>query len=162
MKSLAGLIFLALFLIGPPTSSAQVQVGGQVDYGDDTDLGLGGRIELGLGAAVPLRFIGTFDYFFPDRDDLDYWEANGNLAYTLSLPGSNWSPYFGGGLNVAHITIENLFEDSSRTELGANLLGGFKYVAGPIVPFGEIRLEISGGEQFVLAGGFLFSIGPGF
>lgn len=160
MKSLAAATFLALLLIGPQTSSGQVQLGGQVDYGENTDLGLGGRSELGLPTPLPLRLLGTFDYFFPERDDLDYWEANANLTYTLPIPTSNWSPYFGGGLNVAHIAIKNPFEDRSRTELGANLLGGFKYVAGPIVPFGEVRVEISGGEQFVLAGGLLFTVGP--
>ena len=156
MKRLLAAAFLALSLIGPSTSRAQATIGGQVDYGQDTDFGVGGRIELGLPTVAPVRLVGSFDYFFPDRDELDYWEANANLTFTKALRRSSLWPYFGGGLNLAHSDLGN----RSRTEAGANVLVGIKYVGAPAVPFAELRAEIFGGEQFVLTGGLLFLVGP--
>lgn len=61
-------------------------------------------------------------------------------------------PYLGGGLNIARVEAGTL-ED---TELGVNIVGGSKFDAEGVTPFVEARVEIEGGEQFVLTGGFLF------
>ncbi len=108
-----------------------------------------------------ISFIGAFDYFFPEKprlaDDVEYWEVNLNVVYTIPVNHRSLSPYAGGGLNIARRTVDT----ASETDIGANLLAGVRYVAGPIVPFGELRFELGGGEQFVLAGGLLFNLWAG-
>ena len=45
---------------------------------------------------------------------------------------------------------------ASDTDLGLNLLGGTLFGRGKVNPFVELRVELAGGEQFVLTGGVLF------
>lgn len=155
-----------------PLAGQGVAIGPQVSNSRDTDLGVGLRAVLDLGPLdFGLRVIGSFDVFFPDdyefdeggveiTGDADYWEANLNLAYELGLPLIPIKPYLGGGLNVAHISLEGTPNDEAfmldRTDTGVNVLGGVEIDAGPIAPFLEFRYEILGGEQWVITGGILF------
>jgi hypothetical protein len=122
------------------------------NWGDATDVGLGLRYESGMTWLLPragtLRFIGQFDYFFPDGP-LNYWEINGNLVNVFAIPNVQAAGYVGAGLNIA--TLSN---GASATEVGANLLAGIR-LPGAFRPFLEGRLELGGGEQFVLAAGFM-------
>lgn len=155
-RSLFAVCLLSL-LAWPAALTAQVDVGPQASWADDADFGVGGRVVLGIPAAIPLAAIGSFDYFFPS-DDFDYWEINGNVVYEFAVPSGVVAPYVGAGLNVAHASVASV----SETEIGFNLLGGARFDAGQFTPFGELRVELSGGEQFVLTGGVLFNVGPGF
>lgn len=138
------------------------RLGAQLSWGDDTDLGLGARVEVGLpnvftttGALARTYFIGSFDYFFVDCNECTYWELNGNLAVPIAAAGVD--PYVGAGLNIAHISLDlGILDDQSDTELGVNLLGGVRFPIGTVSSFGEARLELGGGEQFVLTFGVLF------
>ena len=91
-------------------------------------------------------------------EDRSYWELPGNLAYFFKVEASSsLAPYAGGGLNIAHKSKE--FDDgrsASDTDLGLNLLGGTLFGRGKVNPFVELRVELAGGEQFVLTGGVLF------
>ena len=114
--------------------------------------------------------IGSFDYFFPDDGsgsvegvsyDLSYFEVNANVAYPFVIEDSPLLPYVGGGLNLARISLDldmpGASASESETELGLNLLGGSKFdIGAAVVPFLEFRVELSGGEQFVISGGILF------
>src|SRR5690606_18755978 len=103
----------AALVIG--TADAQAQAFGvQGSWGDDTDLGIGARLELGLpnlltseGPLSNTFLIGSFDYFFPDFcdeiDDCSYWEINGNIA--VPITSSTIDPYAGAGLNIAHMSV---------------------------------------------------------
>ena len=141
------------------------QFGIQGSWGDDSDFGIGARIEYGLpnlltnsGPFSRTFLIGSFDYFFPDcPDDVDctYWEINSNLA--IPLVASGIDPYVGAGLNIAHVSAELEGSDlgGSDTEVGLNLLGGLRFPLGGVSAFAEGRIELGGGEQFVLTFGAL-------
>lgn len=165
---------------GAATLEAQdVKIGAQASFAQDTDFGIGPRVELGLTPAIPgLVVAGSFDYFFPgDRTvqegegvgstDTDYWELNANLIYgfeVASAPGVE--PYFGAGLNFSHasgqITTPGGTVEASDDNAGVNLVGGAKFPLTGLTTFLEMRLELKGDDplgiedQFVLAGGILF------
>jgi opacity protein-like surface antigen len=154
-------VFTALLLLGPATAMGQVQFGGQLSFGSDQDVGLGGRLLANVSSLEHWDFIGTFDWFFPDEpvgQDRTYWEVNGNLAYNFDIAGApSISPYVGGGLNIAHFSREDADgSGNSDTDLGLNLLGGLQFEAKAVTPFVELRVELSGGDQLVITGGLLF------
>lgn len=146
-------IFAVALLALPGTARGQdVQLGPQLSVADDVDLGLGGRAVFNVGDPGGWEGIGSFDVFFPDSD-IDYWELNGNLVYNFPVEETRtFFPYLGGGLNVAHASAGT----ADDTELGLNLVGGGKFDAEGMTPFVEARVEIEGGEQFVITGGLLF------
>ncbi len=165
MKKLLG-ITCALALLGSTGDLlGQVSVGPQLSYADDAEFGLGVRAVVDFSPfGQGLEGYGSFDYYFPDAPlgaDIDYWEINANLAYAFRIVGApTITPYAGGGLNIAHgsVTIDGFGTpvNGSDTQLGLNLLGGTRFQAGPVRPFAEIKIELEGGEQFVIAGGVLF------
>lgn len=166
MRRLLVAVCLAALVAVPSTAHAQMDLGGQLSWGDDADFGIGARVVLGLPfEQVPLEVIGTFDYFFPDEGpggaDVTYWELNANIVYRIPVQVPMLTPYAGTGINIAHASVDAEGVDVSDTEVGINLLGGIKYNAGPVTPFGEMRFELDGGEQFVLSFGVLFNVGPG-
>ncbi|MDX1577917.1 MAG: hypothetical protein R3266_05510, partial [Gemmatimonadota bacterium] len=117
------------------------------------------------------RAVGSFELFFPGDDfeigdttaedagaDVDYWEANVNVVYDL-LPLLPITPYVGGGLVFAHTEITGTPDgllDRDATDTGLNLLAGVELDAGSATPFVEVRLEIDGGDQWVVTGGIVF------
>lgn len=173
MSKLLTAASLAILLLVPTALHAQVGLGGQLSVADDADLGLGVRATFGLPTPTPLEIITTADYFFPDGAlgvDVSYWEINANLVYLFQIPASIIAPYAGGGLNFARASYSvDLSEidpgfpavEGSETDVGVNLLGGARFNLGSsITPFGELRIELGGGEQFVFSGGVLFRLGP--
>lgn len=166
MKRLLPALIPALLLFVPPSAAGQVNLGAQIGWGNDADFAFGGRLTaLGPWVTPPIEFSAAFDYFFPEKpplaDDVEYWEVNVNAAYIIPVNHPSLSPYAGAGLNIARGTVEGAGGSVSETDLGLNLLAGVKYVTGAIVPFGEVRLEIGGGEQFVLTGGLAFNLWAG-
>jgi opacity protein-like surface antigen len=154
------LVMAILFLaVGADSARAQdFRWGPELSLAEDADFGLGARIEFDFDGP-PLTLIGSFDYFFPDPDDVDYWELNANLVYNFRIADApSITPYAGGGLNIAHVSIDrgDSFDDASDTDPGLNILGGVKFDAGPVTPFVEIKFEIEGGDQFIVTGGLLF------
>lgn len=161
----------ACLLYGAAPAAAQVGFGPQVSYAEDFDLGIGARLQFGMGSlfgdeGIPGSLIGiaAFDWFFPDCGDIDcsYLEFNANGAYPFARE-SEFSPYLGAGLHFARWSSDadtglgDLGDDA--TEIGLNLLGGLLYDLGSFSAFGEGRFEIGGGEQFVLTLGILFGGG---
>ena len=149
----------AALVVGTADVQAQAFVV-QGSWGDDTDFGIGARLELGLpnlltteGPLSNTFLIGSFDYFFPDFcdaiDDCSYWEINSNLA--VPITSSTIDPYAGAGLNIAHMSVL----DQCDTEVGMNLLGGLRVNLGGLGEFGEGRFVVGGDEQFVLTFGVL-------
>lgn len=164
-RTLAVLGCLAFLAVGATDLQGQVRFGVQGSYGDDTDFGIGGRLATSLRSlipATPLEFHASFDYFFPDDEgtgaDITYWEINTNVAWMIPVTRTSVAPYAGGGLNIAHFAIDITgFGSADDTEVGLNLLGGIQFrTRTRLRPFVEVRVELSGGEQFVLAGGLLF------
>ena len=163
MKRLLGTLCAVMLLGGAEFAYGQVGVGAQLSWADDTQFGIGARAVVDLTPFTNgLEAIGSFDYFFPDQPlgaDINYWELNANLAYVFQGVPSV-APYLGGGLNFAHASVSvdalGIPVGASQTKLGLNLLGGARLNMGPVTPFGELRIELGGGEQFVIAGGVMF------
>ena len=165
MKNLWRVVLGSVVAVAISAGSAEAQrFGVQGSWADDADFGIGARVELGLpnlltseGPLANTFLIGSFDYFFPDVDALDYWEINANLAVPLVASGID--PYVGAGLNVAHASVSTEFLgeeiEGSDTEIGLNLLGGLRIPIGGLATFVEGRFELGGGEQFVLTFGAL-------
>jgi hypothetical protein len=168
------LALLALIQFAPAEAEAQVSFGPYVAWADDTDLGVGGRVDVGLGNAFgadsgPFQNIflnSGVTYFFWDCDegfdevDCSFIEINGNLAVPFTLEGSSIQPYAGTGLNIARVSVEvsdNPFlDEADDTEVGLNVLGGIFFPISDLRGFAEAKIELSGGEQFVLSAGILF------
>lgn len=164
IKSLFAGAVLALGLAAVAPSSAQAQVGFVVQgsYGLDYEaLGIGGGVNLGLGSLTAnhgIRLETTFDYFLTD-DPLSVWEINSNLLKDIP---SIANLYIGAGLNYANFSFDDngvcgiVDCDASSSEIGLNLLGGYKLGSGKAAPFVQARFSLGGGEQLVLTGGFRF------
>lgn len=135
--------------------------GAQIDYGTEVEaIGVGARVEYSLASMVPsltdFRFVGSFDWFFPDA--IDYFEINAGVATSFPMSGGAMTPYAGAGLNYARASADVPgFGSVSNSEVGLNIMGGLRFrPMGSLVPFVEARLELGGGEQFVISGGLLF------
>lgn len=156
-------VLVPLFILAFAPAAGAVQVGGQLLYGDDTDLGLGARLEVGTSELFEYtRFQGDFNWYFPDDGngvDLTFWEIDGNLLYAFDgfTTSDAVSIYAGGGLNLAHASVDFTNGGSnSDTDLGVNLLGGLNVPLGQVSGFAEMRITLSGSEQYTLAFGLLF------
>ena len=143
---------VALFLF-PVSADAQVHIGPQVSYGGDTEVGVGARVVANVESLAHWDFIGTFDVFFPGNG-VDYWEANGNLAYNFGIPEApSLSPYVGIGLNIAHISNGS----ADDTDLGINFFAGTQFESSSsVTPYAEVRIVAEAAEQVVLTVGLLF------
>ena len=75
-------IVLALLLMIPVSALADVDFGGQLMYGDDADLAVGGRVEIDTPELQEnSRIALDFNWFFPDDPpgaNLTFWTANMN------------------------------------------------------------------------------------
>jgi opacity protein-like surface antigen len=163
---IATAVLLLSGLAVPRAEARDMRLGLEANWADDADFGIGARVDFDLDAIRPgLGGIASFDYFFPDdaeslrpiglNADVNYWEINANATY--GLPG-RLAPYVGAGLNLSHgglgVNVGGLeVADSGNTDAGLNLLGGIR-VADRL--FGEARVELGGGKQFILTLGFLF------
>ncbi len=169
MRKLLFAVCLSTLVCLPSTLPAQVDIGAQGSWGDDSDFGVGARLTIGIpSAAVPIAVIGSFDWFFPSQPtgiDLTYWEANGNVVFMFPIQDPRFRPYGGLGLNVARFESKVVgtpgTESFGETNLGLNLLVGALLDVGKLKPYGEARFQIEGGKQLVLTAGVAFQIGKG-
>jgi hypothetical protein len=145
----------------PATASAQLGFLVKANYGDDVDFGVAGGVRFDLGPLTTehgLRGEATFDYYSPDG--FDYWEINGDLFLDIaSVPGL----YVGSGLNYAKFSndrncgalCEGQGYNDGNSDVGLNAIGGYTF-PGLRAPFVQIKIELGGGEQFVVSGGIRF------
>jgi hypothetical protein len=167
LRTLVGSAALAgvLAVATPTAANAQIGFVAQASYGLDYEaLGVGGGVNFGIGSLTEkhgIRLETTFDYFLTD-DPLSVWEINGNLLYDLK---SVQNLYLGAGVNYANFSYDDnglcsgIFQDlcdASSSEIGLNVLGGYKLGAGKAAPFVQARFSLGGGEQLVVTGGFRF------
>ncbi len=141
-----------------PGPAQRTSFGAQLDWGSDTDVGIGARVVFGLKAIAPrapLDGIVSFDYYFPSAPagaDVNFWEINGNIAYRFKVARSSLGPYAGGGLNIGHASGGG----ASDTKPGLNLLAGTTFKAKNVTPFAEARAVVGDFDQFILTGGVRF------
>jgi len=158
---------IAATVVGAATANpvdAQVRFGANLSWGSDADLGLGARLNFGVGSLAdskPIEGLATFDYFFPDSgfgSDATYWTLTGNAIYRFVERGKGVTPYAGGGVLIARMTEDTGTGTRSDSDLGLNLLGGLRFkTSGTLIPFAEARIEIvPDRSQLVLSGGVYF------
>ncbi len=152
-------LVVLVFTVGSASEAqAQVKFGVQASIAEDTDFGIGGRVAGTVAPRRVVKIVGSFDIYFPDGP-VDYWELNGNILYMIPVQKSALAPYVGGGLNIAHISFDlpllDPFGDFSDTDAGLNLLGGIEF-GQQVVGFVEAKVELEGGDQFVVTGGIYF------
>lgn len=159
------LLVAVALVLAASAAQAQVRFGGQLDWGDDTDLGLGVRLEYvprSIVGTTPIFSAASFDYFFPDDGgafsgvDVTYWEINYNVFYQFRAP--SLTPYAGGGLHLYHWSVSAGGGSVDDTSVGLNLGGGLKFrTRSRLAPFIEGRFTLGGDvEQLVLTGGLIF------
>ena len=166
------LVAIAISGTAAPLRAQGIAFGLQGSVADHAGFGIGPRVMLDLGPLdLGFRVVGSAELFFPDADtfersgtpvqaeDVDYWEANLNVVYTLGLPVIPLTPYFGGGLNFAGVKIEGSPDgllDIDETDAGVNVLAGLEIRLFGVAPFFEGRYVFGGGDQWVLTGGITF------
>ena len=158
---------MALTAIVAASAAAQ-QYGAQLNFGTESDLGVGARAEFSLANKLskegPLSqafVIAAFDYYFMDCAGLDctYWEINPSLA--VPMKAGTMNAYVGAGINYASMTLTFPgFGEISDSQTGLNLLGGLKFPLAGQSAFAEARVGLGGGEQIALSFGFLFGGAP--
>jgi hypothetical protein len=149
-----------LLCAGAARSEAQVRFAPEVNFGSDSDFGIGGRVNFDLTSLFKSRGffgVGEFSYYFPGNN-VNYWEINGNLGYMIPGVRGNVHPYAGGGLNIGHASVDNCgFTGCSSTDVGVNLLGGINIqTRNKLMPFIEGKIQLGHGDQFVITGGLYF------
>ena len=162
-KTLRALAVAAALFALPGLAQAQDPVpptlGPTIAYHDDADFGVGIGFTIPLEAFGPqVGFAGDFIYFFPSIDNLKYWELNGNLTYDFQIEGASVAPFALAGLNVAHASVEVGSESAGNTELGLNVGGGIRFDAGSLRPTVGLRIEIEGGDGWVVFGSVPFAL----
>jgi hypothetical protein len=155
MRSLAiASCILALgVLMSPHDAEAQAQIGPTLAWHDDFDVGVGGTLNVRMPALGDrIGFTAEGLVFFPDADDTSYLEFNGNLTYDFPLENERVRPFALLGLNVARLSVDlpGELDSVADTEIGLNLGAGIGFEVGAIRPRVGARLEIGGGEGFVL------------
>lgn len=149
-------------LASPRAAEAQVQIGPTLAYHDDFDVGLGGTLNVQMPALGDrIGFMADVLVFFPDAENLDYLEFNGNVTYDFPLDNQSVRPFALVGLNVARASVDvpGALETGDETEMGLNLGGGIGFDLGALRPTVGARLEISGGEGVVLFVALPFEVG---
>lgn len=149
-------------LASPRAAEAQVQIGPTLAYHDDFDVGLGGTLSVQMPALGDrIGFMADVLVFFPDSENVDYLEFNGNVTYAFPLTSERVRPFALVGLNVARTSIDvpGGIGSTEESDMGLNLGGGLAFDLGALRPTVGARLEISGGEGFVLFGTLPFEVG---
>lgn len=152
-------LLLGLATVGalamPGLASAQVVVGPSVAFHDDLDFGIGAFVMFPLEEVDPnVAASVDFGYFFPEGG-LDYWEINGNVIYNFPVEAdAPVLPFVLGGLNIGRFSA-GAFSD---TEIGLNLGGGIVFPSDQFRPVVGAKIELEGGDGFVLFGGLGFPV----
>lgn len=162
MRNFTLALATAAALAVPGTAQAQIGLGVLAAFHDDMDFGVGAFVDAPMeGIHENVHLMGDFTWFFPDVDGVDYFEINGNLLYDFPMPEQNFTPFALGGLNIARLSADEdeTGLDFSDTEVGLNLGGGLTFGTGSLRPSVGARVELGGGEGFVLFGSILLGGG---
>lgn len=161
-STLLAAVVACLLPVAASAQGSRLAYVGQVSYAADAEaLGLGAGVNLHLGPLtnrLGIRLETTFDYFLVD-DPATHWELNGTLLRDMPLVANL---YLGAGVNYARLSVDDgrlcgvLDCETSTSEVGLNVLGGYRLGSGKAASFVQARLALGGGEQFYLTGGFRF------
>lgn len=147
-------------LIAPSTVRAQVTVGPLAAFhDDDIDFGVGAFASIPAASLSPgLSVAPSFVLYFPDG--ASFFEVNGDIVYEFDMPSETSAlPFVMAGLNVARLSLDNVFGSFSETELGLNLGGGIKFRSEKLAPFVGAKFKTGDFDGFVIFGGVGFRTG---
>ncbi len=134
-------------------------IGGGLSYGSEIEEpGINLRASGALSSGI--MFGADFNYFFPGDDgsfDVDVYGVNGNLSFLIHA-GEVVYLYPLVGINYTSVRTEFVGFTETRSEVGANVGGGFGFNFGAISPFLEYKYVISNYDQNVLTVGVLFNL----
>lgn len=153
-------IIVAFLFIFALTSNAQAQFSGGAGLSFPLDLGeLGVFVRGDYQIDETFGAMGTFTYYLDGVEDLTFWSLDLDGTY-IFLEEATLTAYALAGISLYHagVNIDTVFGSvgGSATDFGISLGGGAKFPTGSITPFGEARLRIAGGTDFVLTAGVLF------
>lgn len=154
-KSIIVAILFVFALAFANDAKAQLSVGGGLAY--PIDLG-----ELGIFARGVYDFdetwggMGTFTYYLDGTEGVSFWSLDFDATYTFASDGPIL--YALAGLSILNASVDFGFGSASSSDTGISLGGGAKFPSGSITPFGEVRLRLANGSDFVIAGGILIPI----
>jgi hypothetical protein len=165
MRKLSVLIAVLMLVSTAGAARAQVRFGPTVSWGEDANLGLGGRLLIptrtklivGLGN---LHGQLAFDYFFDPCKGVDcsYFEITPAAVVPLTI--RSIGPVVGLGLNIAHQSVDvQLLGDESYTKAGLAIMGGLQFPIGGRLTVADARVTLGGAEQLVISLSYLFGGG---
>ena len=157
MRPLTAAAIALLCLPAGKLAAQEPRMGGQLSFAQDVNAGVGLRLEDALTppSSHELRLMASFDYYFPNTP-FQYWELNGDIAWAFPLAPARLSLYVGGGVNIARSGVRGV-PDAAQTNLGLNLLAGFRFLTGTrATPYVELRPELGGGNRLVISTGVMF------
>jgi hypothetical protein len=163
-------LLFAVALLGivsvPTAVNAQTTVGPFLAFHDDFDFGVGAYVTFPVEEIHEnLAFSGSFGYFFPDDGggavDVTYWELNADAILRIPTE-SAVRPFLLGGINIARVDVDVTgLGGGSNTEAGLNLGGGVAFPGESFTPMVGAKLQIDGGDGFMIFGGLGFPVGGG-
>ena len=160
-KRSSWIMSIAVLALTPGLSQAQVTLGPTLAYDNDVDFGIGAMVGVPLSSfGDGVRLMADVVLFFPDATGVDYFEINGGVTYDFPVENSTVTPFALAGINIGRTSVDIPgLPGGSSTELGLNVGGGIKFDAGNLRPTAGVRLEISGGELFVIFASLPFQLG---
>ena len=129
--------------LGASIDPDQFVIGGQMHFGPVADnLFVSPNVEIGFG------------------DDITTIQLNADLHYVFT-PNNQLHPYVGGGIGFAFYEFDSDGQgngDDSETEVGANLVGGLRFMSSGRTShfFTELRLGLGDVPDLKLIGGWNF------
>ncbi|WP_420318096.1 outer membrane protein [Ekhidna sp.] len=153
------LIFtLLLVTVISLASNAQSRVGVGLAYGAEIEsAGIGVNGE--FAASSQINIAPSFIYYFK-KDNVTWWELNGNINYIFS---ENSATIYGiAGLNLTGVSVD--LSDfgggkQSDSELGLNIGIGANFdTGGSLMPFAEAKYVLGNADQLSLFGGVRFPL----
>ncbi|SNT07185.1 hypothetical protein SAMN05421640_2259 [Ekhidna lutea] len=147
------IIFLSFIIIALSFSTnAQSRAGVGLAYGSEIEnAGIGFNGE--FAASSDINIAPSLIFYFK-KNNVSWWEINGNINYIFS---ENSATIYGiAGLNLTGIKVEGI---DTNTELGLNLGIGANFDAGgSAIPFAEAKYVLGDFDQLSLFGGVRFPL----
>lgn len=147
-------VVLSLLVALTPTAPAQAaDFGVRAGVYEDANEAFVG-VELLLTLSDPWFFNPNIEYVFVDNGDLITINADFHYDFDVQAPIFVWAG--GGPALLVSDRDRPGRDDDGDTELGANLLVGVGWQAGPVVPYFQAKVILADDSQAVLAFGVRF------
>jgi hypothetical protein len=156
----AAIAFLCFLAMPPAEAEAQVTFGPQVSLWDFEEVGIGAKVDIGLGETLGIED-GALQNLSASLDG-NYMFGTGDLTMTLfnlnaQVPfdiDAGVTPYAGTGLN--HWRVSGTGPFASGGTSGLNILGGLSFDLGQIPAFTQLQYSTTGFGYLTVSAGVMF------